>query len=46
MHAVGLWGLGSRILTISMDPPHGTESPEATRPKLEELAKVVLPRVK
>jgi hypothetical protein len=38
--------LGSRILTISMDPPYGNESPEATRPKLEELAKVVLPRVK
>jgi hypothetical protein len=38
--------LGSRILTISMDPPIGSESPEATRPKLEELAKVVVPRVK
>jgi hypothetical protein len=38
--------LGSRILTLSMDPPYNSESPEATRPKLEGLAKLVLPRVK
>jgi hypothetical protein len=36
--------LGSRILTISMDPP-GDEPLEATRPKLEGLAKLVLPRL-
>jgi hypothetical protein len=37
--------LGDQILAISMDPP-GDESPEATRPKLEGLAKLVLPRLK
>lgn len=36
--------LGDRILTISMDPP-GDEPLEATRPKLEGLAKLVLPRL-
>ena len=36
--------LGDRILAISMDP-YGDEALEATRPKLEGLAKVVLPRV-
>ena len=38
--------LGARILTLTMDPPYGSESPEATRPKLEALAKVVVPRAK
>ena len=38
--------LGARILTITMDPPYNTESPEATRPKLEALAKLVVPRVR
>ena len=37
--------LGDRILVISMDDQAG-EPLEATRPKLEELAKLVLPRVK
>jgi hypothetical protein len=37
--------LGDRILAISMDPP-GDEPLEATRPKLEGLAKLVLPRLK
>jgi hypothetical protein len=36
--------LGDRILAISMDP-QGDEPLEATRPKLEGLAKLVLPRV-
>ena len=36
--------LGDRILTISMDPD-GDEPLETTRPKLEGLAKAVLPRV-
>jgi hypothetical protein len=36
--------LGDRILAISMDP-QGDESLEATRPKLEGLAKLVLPRL-
>lgn len=35
---------GSRIVTLSMDPP-GDESPESTRPKLEGLAKLVLSRL-
>jgi hypothetical protein len=37
--------LGPKIVTISMDP-NGDEPLEATRPKLEGLAKLVLPRVK
>jgi hypothetical protein len=37
--------LGDRILTISMDP-QGNEPLEATRPKLEGLAKLALPRLK
>lgn len=37
--------LGNRILVITMDP-QGDEPLEATRPKLEGLAKLVLPRVK
>jgi hypothetical protein len=37
--------LGDRILAITMDDQAG-EPLEATRPKLEELAKLVLPRVK
>jgi hypothetical protein len=37
--------LGDRILAISMDPP-GDEPLEATRPKLEGLAKLALPRLK
>ena len=37
--------LGDRILTISMDP-QGDEPLEATRPKLEGLAKLALPRLK
>jgi hypothetical protein len=36
--------VGSRIVTLSMDPP-GQASPESTRPKLEALAKLVLPRL-
>jgi len=36
--------LGDRILAISMDP-YNDEPLEATRPKLEGLAKAVLPRV-
>ena len=36
--------LGDRILAISMDP-YGDEPLETTRPKLEGLAKLVLPRV-
>ena len=36
--------LGDRILAISMDP-YGDEPLETTRPKLEGLAKMVLPRV-
>jgi hypothetical protein len=38
--------LGPRILTLSMDPRTDEEALEATRPRLEELAKLVLPRVK
>lgn len=37
--------LGPRILGLSMDP-RGDEAPEATQPRLEALAKLVLPRVK
>jgi hypothetical protein len=37
--------LGDRILAISMDPP-GDDPLETTRPKLEGLAKLVLPRLK
>ena len=37
--------LGPRIVTFSMDP-QGDEPLAATRPKLEQLAKLVLPRVK
>src|SRR5262245_60785553 len=37
--------LGDRILAISMDPP-GDDALETTRPKLEGLAKLVMPRVK
>ena len=37
--------LGNRILTISMDV-RDTETAESTRPKLEQLAKLVLPRLK
>jgi hypothetical protein len=37
--------IGPRILTLSMDPHEG-EALEATRPRLERLAKLVLPRVK
>ena len=37
--------LGPRIVSFSMDP-EGDEPLEATRPKLEGLAKLVLPRVK
>jgi hypothetical protein len=37
--------VGPRIVALSMDP-EGDESLEATRPKLEGLAKLVLPRVK
>ena len=37
--------IGSKIVTLSMDP-RGEESPESTRPKLEGLAKLVLPRLK
>lgn len=37
--------LGTRILALSMDP-RGEEPTEATRPRLEALAKLVLPRVK
>jgi hypothetical protein len=37
--------LGPRIVTFSMDP-FRDESLEATRPKLEGLAKLVLPRLK
>ncbi len=37
--------LGPRILTFSMDARH-EEPVEATRPRLERLAKLVLPRVK
>ena len=37
--------LDSKIVTLSMDP-NERETPEATRPKLEALAKLVLPRVK
>lgn len=37
--------LGDRILAISMDP-QGDEPLETTRPKLEGLAKLVLPRLK
>lgn len=36
--------LGDRILTISMDPS-GDEPLETTRPKLEGLAKLVMPRL-
>jgi hypothetical protein len=37
--------LGDRILAISMDPK-GDEPLEATRPKIEGLAKLVMPRLK
>ena len=37
--------LGSRVLALSMDP-FGEEPVAATRPRLEKLAKVVLPRLK
>ncbi|CAN5833408.1 hypothetical protein BH24GEM1_BH24GEM1_27120 [soil metagenome] len=37
--------LGDRILAITMDP-QGEEPLETTRPKLEGLAKLVLPRLK
>lgn len=37
--------LGPRIVTFSMDP-QGSEPLEATWPKLESLAKLVVPRVK
>ena len=37
--------LGDRILAITMDPP-GDETPESTKPKIEELAKLVMPRLK
>jgi hypothetical protein len=37
--------MGPRIVTLSMDPV-GDEAPAATRPRLEGLAKLVLPRVK
>ena len=37
--------LGDRILTITMDPP-GDDPLETTRPKLEELAKLVMARLK
>ncbi|HEY7479159.1 MAG TPA: hypothetical protein VH680_01475 [Gemmatimonadales bacterium] len=37
--------LGPRIVTFTMDP-EGEEPLSATRPKLEQLAKLVLPRVK
>jgi hypothetical protein len=37
--------VGPRIVTFSMDQEQG-EAAEATRPKLERLAKLVLPRVK
>jgi hypothetical protein len=37
--------LGDRILAISMDPP-GDDPLETTRPKLEGLAKLVMPRLK
>ena|SRR5690349_4882467 len=37
--------LGPRVVTFSMDP-QGSEPLEATRPKLESLAKLVVPRVK
>jgi hypothetical protein len=36
---------GPRLITFSMDP-EGQEPLEATRPKLESLAKLVLPRLK
>ena len=37
--------VGSQIVTLSMDP-QGDEPLEATRPRLEGLAKLVLPRLK
>ena len=37
--------MGPKVVTFSMDPK-GDEPVEATRPKLEGLAKLVLPRVK
>ena len=37
--------LGDRILAISMDP-QGDEPLEATKPKIEGLAKLVMPRLK
>jgi hypothetical protein len=37
--------MGPRIVTFTMDPP-GDEAPSATRPTLEALAKLVLPRLK
>ena len=35
---------GPKIVTLSMDPS-GKDTPESTRPKLEALAKLVLPRI-
>jgi hypothetical protein len=37
--------LGPRIVSFNMDAHHG-ETVDATRPKLEKLAKLVLPRLK
>ena len=37
--------VGSQIVTLSMDP-QGDGPLEATRPRLEGLAKLVLPRLK
>ena len=37
--------VGSRVVSFSMDP-QGDEPLEATRPRLEGLAKLVLPRLK
>ena len=36
--------MGPRLVTFSMDPP-GDDTPESTRPRLEALAKLVLPRL-
>ena len=36
---------GPRIVTMNMDA-HGDKSPEETLPRLERLAKLVLPRLK
>jgi hypothetical protein len=37
--------LPNRILAISMDP-QGEDTPESTKPRIQELAKLVMPRVK